>query len=417
MDKISFSLGGTLFAALAGLMLWAPGVQAQSPFQARAIVNDRTITRYELDQRILLLETLRTGGDLTELALERLIDERLQLYAADRLGIAVSPEDLSAGIDEFASRANLTGEQLLTQFEGAGIAPQSFRDFVLAGVAWRQVVRGLFGAKSRITDAEIDRVLDRPLENPGNLNSVRVLISELFLRADSPEALEQSEVLAGQLTQINSISDFAAAAREYSVGQSRDRGGRVESWVPLANLPAPIAAAILTMKPGEVTDGFPVQNAIALFQLRALEEIATPAPANVEIEYATFYVPGGRTDRAMSEAAKIVSRADTCDDLYGLARKLPPETLERETVSVRELPNGVALELAKLDVGEISTALTTADGQNLMVLMLCARTAKQETEPPTRDAVQQRLFNERLAAYADAYLAELKADAIIRIIE
>ena len=59
-----------------------------------------------------------------------------------------------------------------------------------------------------------------------------------------------------------------------------------------------------------------------------------------------------------------------------------------------------------------STALTTGDGQALVLLMLCGRT-QAISEDVSREQVRANLQNQRLASYANGYLAELKADAVI----
>ena len=77
-------------------------------------------------------------------------------------------------------------------------------------------------------------------------------------------------------------------------------------------------------------------------------------------------------------------------------------------------PRDIALELAKLDKGEVSTNLTRAGGQTLVFLMLCGRTPVL-AEDQDRDSIRLQLRAQRLQSYAEGYLAQLKADA--RIIE
>jgi peptidyl-prolyl cis-trans isomerase SurA len=71
------------------------------------------------------------------------------------------------------------------------------------------------------------------------------------------------------------------------------------------------------------------------------------------------------------------------------------------------------MELARLDAGEMSFALTRNGGETTLAVMLCNR---RIAEPEAGlEAVSQQLFAERLAGYADALLEELRADAIITI--
>ena len=339
----------------------ATPVAAQSPFSPVARVNDRIVTGYELEQRILLNRLLRAPGNIEELSLEQLIDDRLRLDAAQAGGITIADEQVEVGMEEFAGRAQLSSEEFVRQIGLGGVEETTFRDFVEAGLAWREVVRTRFLPRVQISEAEIDRAISLA-SGPGG---VRVLISEIILPADTPANAARAEALAARLSQINTLPAFAAAARANSASPSRGRGGRLD-WLPLTNLPPVLRAQILTLKPGEVSDPIPIPNAIALFQMRAIEEIEAPETDIVAIEYASFLIPGGQSASAQAEAAKVRDRVDSCDDLYGVAKGLPEERLERTALPVDEIPGDVALELARLDEGESSTALTRANGETLV---------------------------------------------------
>ncbi len=396
-----------LTALVLTLILAVPASAQSDLFAPVARVNDRVITQYELNQRILFFQILNAPGDLRQEALERLVQERVQLDAAERLGVEVTPEALEAGLTEFAGRANLTSEQFLQAVAGGGVDAQTVRDFVRAGIAWRSVVQGRFGPRTQITESEIDRALALA----SNRSGVRVLLSEIFLPANTPERQAAAQRRAAEISQITTIPAFAAAARRYSAAPSAGRGGRME-WIPLSNLPPAVASQVLALAPGQVSAPIPVPNAIALFQLRALEETGAPEAEAVSVEFARYFIPGGRTEATLAEARSIEARVDTCDDLYGVNLGQPEERLLRDTLPMAEIQGDVAMELTKLDEGEVSTALVSGDGQALVFLMLCGRTPAINVDV-SREQVRANLRNQRLASYADGYLAELMADAVI----
>ena len=140
--------------------------------------------------------------------------------------------------------------------------------------------------------------------------------------------------------------------------------------------------------------------------------ISAPPRKNLTIDYAAYYIAAGNSDAALARAAQVRGAVDTCDDLYGVAQGEPPEVLERDALPVAEIPQDVALELTRLDPGEVSTALRRANGQTLVFLMLCGRSQADAAEV-SRDEVRKSLRGQRLTALADAYLDELRADAII----
>lgn len=399
-----------VLAALAGPQTAA----AQGNLFAPVVkVNDRVITQYEVNQRARFYEVLNAPGDPVEQAMENLINERLQLDAAAALGVDASEEDIEAGIDEFAARANLSGEEFVARIGEAGVDPQTIRDFVKAGVIWRGVVRAKFGPRAQVTEAEIDRAIAVASQTGESAapTGVRVLLSEIFLPTNSPENEARSRQIAAEIQQIDSIEGFAAAARRYSAAPSREQGGR-QNWIDLNQLPEQVRGQVLGLAPGDIIGPIQVPNALAFFQLRAIEETGAPAENAVAVEFARFFIPGGRTEKTLAEARRIEAEVDTCDDLYGIAKGLPEDRLLRDTLPIDEIAGDIALELAKLDDGEVSTALTTGDGQALVFLMLCGRTMALEAEID-REQIRQRLTNQRLASYASGYLAELRADAYI----
>jgi peptidyl-prolyl cis-trans isomerase SurA len=67
------------------------------------------------------------------------------------------------------------------------------------------------------------------------------------------------------------------------------------------------------------------------------------------------------------------------------------------------------MALAKLDEGEMSS-FPGRDG-GLRVVMLCGRVSDAPLEG--REALGQQLLDQRLQGYADNYLEELRADAVI----
>ena len=391
-----------------GILVWPASGVAQGQMGLFARVNDAAITQFEFGQRMLLLELLRTPGDLEKVAMQRLIDERLQLDAANRAGFSPSDEDISDGVIEFAARSDQTGEQFVASIGEVGVAPETFHDFIRAGLAWRNLVRSRFGGRVDVTEADIDAAVSQQ-ETQG---SARVQISEIFLPTNTPENETRAKIFAGQISELKTVSAFADAARRFSAGPSRERGGRVDNWLEISALPAQIRALLLTMKPGEVTGPVTIPNALALVQLRAIEATAAPARKDLTIDYAAYYITGGASETAKARAANVLASVDTCDDLYGTAQNEPPDVLDRNVLEVAEIPPDVALELARLDPGEVSTALTRAGGQTLVFLMLCSRTGNEQ-EDVSRDDVRRSLRNQRLSALADAYLDELRADAII----
>ncbi|WP_375262737.1 peptidylprolyl isomerase [Palleronia sp.] len=394
-----------LAAALAltvGIAMASP-VAAQSPFSPAAYVNENIISEFEVTQRQRMLEVFRAPDASREAALSDLVDERLQLREAARRSLTVTEPELIEGQEEFAGRADLSREAFIAELQGAGVDPATFADFVRAGIAWRKVVAQQFGpSQIQVSEQDVARATSAPPE-PG----LRVLVNEIILPANTPQRAQQAQALAPRISSINSFDAFAAAAREYSATPSRERGGAID-WLEISELPPQIGQLILSLSPGEVTQPIPLPNALAFFQLRQIGEIAARSGPTT-LEYAALYLPGGRTQATLARAAQIAASVDTCEGLETVGQ------VQRDTLPVAQIPQDVALELAKLDPGEISTGLTRADSETLVVLMLCNRSYRPaDADEPDLGRVRNALINQRASERANTYLAELRANASIR---
>ncbi|MGI9389000.1 MAG: peptidylprolyl isomerase [Boseongicola sp.] len=388
---------------IAGLLvgMLATQIMAQNRFSPVIQVGDRIITQYQLDQRARFLALLRAPGDPRDIARQQLINEAVQLRAGSSFGIEVSPEELLQSQSEFASRANLTLEEFVTAIQQNGVAAETYRDFVHAGVVWRAVIQGLF--QDTASNVPLDQI-ERTFAQTGTEGGLRVLISEILLPASTPETALASRERAAELAALDNEADFAAAARQYSVAESRARGGE-QNWVSIETLPESIRGIISALSPGQISRPVELPNAIGVFLVRNIERVDAGTPENLSVDYALFITDGDR-----NHADAITSQIDTCDDLYGVAQGMPEERLIRELQPLGALPSDIRSAVGTLDIGEATTTLTR-NGRGT-VLMLCSRLPSLESSVDI-DIVGNRLVNSRLTALAANYLAELRANSTI----
>ncbi|WP_299145830.1 peptidylprolyl isomerase [uncultured Tateyamaria sp.] len=402
----------TLAAGIMALGCWAPMAQAQNLFAPVAQVDEALITEFEVQQRIRFLQVLGARGGSRGEVLDELIRDRLRLAETARVGITLTDEDLQDGLTEFAARAQLSSEELVQGLESAGVARETFRDFVATSLIWRDYIRARFGSRVQISDREVDRAISSVQSNSG----IEVLLSEIIIPAPPPRA-QQVLAQAEEIAQSTSEAEFSSFARRFSATASRGRGGRLD-WTPISQLPPTLRPLLLSLAPGEVTAPLPIPNAVALFQLRDIRETDSPSREFAAIEYAAYYLAGGRTPETLARARAIAARIDRCDDLYGVAQGQPENVLDRGSLPPSEIPDDIAIELSKLDPGETSTALTRANGNTLVLLMLCGRTPELgEDQEIDRDAVATQLRNQRLGAFSENLLEQLRAEANVRIFE
>ena len=395
-----------LVSAIATTMALMSPTFAVAQFAPVIVINDAVVSEFEIDQREAMLRVFRTPGDLQQVARDQLIEDRLKLEALNAAGLRITPEGLRGAMGEFSARENMDVDQFIAVLGQAGVAEETFSDFVRVNVSWRDYIRSRFGDRAQVSEAEIDQALRQSSGSAG----IEVLLNEIIIAAPPPRAAS-ALATAQRIAQLTSTSAFEAEARRVSALPSRTRGGRLD-WLPITNYPAGLRGLLLDLAPGQVTAPIPITDGVALFQMRGLREINQVAPEPAAIEYAAFYIAGGLTDRALREAQSIDNRVDTCDDLYGVAQGLPEDRLQRDVLPPADIPTDVAMILATLDTGETNYSLTQANGETLVFLMMCGRTPVLG-EGVDRETVRNQLRSQRLANYADALLADLRAAATI----
>ncbi|WP_420586898.1 peptidylprolyl isomerase [Ruegeria sp.] len=393
--------------ALIGAVLALTPLQgvAQSLFSPAIKVNQDIVTWYELNQRQQFLNLLGAQGATEAEVRQALIDDRLRKQAMREAGIQASPEAIQVGIDEFAARGQLSTDQFLQLLAEGGVDRETVRDFVADQLSWRDYISARFLSQARPTADEINRALGQ-----SGSGGLQALLSEIIIPVNQ-QTVAQAELLAQEISQLEGFDAFSAAATQYSGAATRNNGGRLE-WLNISDLPPALQPVILSLKNGDITQPLNLPNAIALFQMRGLRETAPGTPTYSKIDYAIYNLPGGRSAETLARAARLREEIDTCDDLYGLAKENPTEVLQRNEASPAEIPRDVALELAKLDLNEVSTTLTGNNGQTLSFLMLCTRT-RDLGEDTTRADVANALTQQRLTALADSLLEQLRAEANI----
>lgn len=375
---------------------------AQGLFSSVVTINDQIVTRYQLDQRAAFLTLLGIPENAAEVALSQLTNEALQLQAARAAGFAPTPEQIEAGQTEFAGRANLTRDQFIAALQQNGVQPETFNDFVAAGVAWGSYVRERFRPEAEVL---APGALEQALLSAELAPDRRVLLSEIILPANSPDARRISQARAESFRLLTSEEEFGAAAAEFSLANTRLNNGEVE-WRPLSALPEPIQQAVSNLQPGQVSRTVDLGNAIAVFFLRDAENSPATGAAFASVDYARLQLPPG----AESRAAEIASRLDRCEDLLAEASAFSETAFVRETTLLNALPADVAAIVDTLDGGEVSTSLRR--GGAPVVVMLCQRTFGDGAEVDP-SAVRVTLINQRLQLLANRHLAEIRDSAIV----
>ncbi len=410
--------------ALAGLLILtghAGDGRAQQVFGIAAVVNDEVISAFDLEERIDLVvisanlpRTQDTRRRIRAQVLRNLIDESLQMQAARKIGVQVTNEQIDAEIEQLAQRNNMSMLALSGRLEGAGVDLSTLRRQYLASIAWEQYVSARLLRTVDVSDEEIDEAVR---EQEASRGQAVFRVNEIVLGVDRPQ--DEPEVLAAAerlVRQVRSGADFAALARQFSVGANAEDGGSV-GWVRPAQLSDEVASVLTTLSVGDVSDPIRTPLGFTIISVDGRRILGEEAVDGIEVELAQLLIPLSRTANATAEAAARAdaesarSRIRSCAGIDQVAESIDQaQSAQLGTLKIGDLPDEFGKAIAKLNVGDSSEPLRTAAG--LHVLVVCNRSQPVDATP-NRDEVRNSLILSKLNQRAQSALRDLRRDAII----
>ena len=396
MDKMKLQSAIPIFALI---LLISQSLNAKDTISPAILVDDMVITQYQIDQRSLFFELLNFPGNHFKLAEKSLIDDRLKLKAAEKLGVQVKPEALQYEMKLFAARANLTINQFAERLKKAGIDKTTWENYMQTPILWLETVnrKFAFGISSSMSSDNIQNGLT-------NVSNVQVLLTEIIVPVQigfEDEANQKVE----DLRQIKSVKKFSEAASLYSVAPTRDVGGKVK-WQNLLSLPSVAKPLIAGLSKGEVSEPLPIPGGIAIFQLRDIRESGDNQSNSKFVNYIEFKF---KKNSKINEA--LISNVMICDDLYTFSNNIQKAELIRKSSKENSLPKNLKAILSELDENEFIIKENNTDITDL--LMVCGRSQQENQSKSDISKIKRSIANQRLLSLAKSYIENLRQEARI----
>jgi peptidyl-prolyl cis-trans isomerase SurA len=150
--KLFPAAAGALFAAACCLLLSAGPAPAQ---QIAAFVNGEPITALDVDQQIRIIEAFSKARPSRKEALDDLVDQKIKINQARRLGITLSDAEVDREFAALARRGGRSTAEFTAAFRQAGINPAAFKVKLRADNVWRDVLRKMSPGSFQVRDADV----------------------------------------------------------------------------------------------------------------------------------------------------------------------------------------------------------------------------------------------------------------------
>lgn len=137
-----FALAGILgFATLPMIAVSTPTYQQVQASEIRYIVNNIPVTSYDIARRAAFMKLQGKRGNLTQQANDEMIRQALVMSEVQRVGIRITDQQVESSFQNFAKGNKLTGKQLSTILNQAGVTPAHFKEFIRAQMAFGQAAQ------------------------------------------------------------------------------------------------------------------------------------------------------------------------------------------------------------------------------------------------------------------------------------
>ncbi|HET7086399.1 MAG TPA: peptidylprolyl isomerase [Rhizomicrobium sp.] len=403
-----------------------------------ATVNDESISDFEVRQRVALYLALNgfsqqqlTPEQKTRIRnqiLEVLEAEKVQLQEAQKKKITVSPLEVDKRINNMMQENHFTMEQLRQNLTNAGASEEALRAQLTASIAWQKAVQDEYGDRVNVSPEMVDAEMARYAEGA---NKPHYRVMEIFLPVDNPELDPKVKKDAEEVqNQLHQGAPFPVVARQFSQHPSAATGGDM-GWINDGQLAPELNSVLAKLEVGGITSPIRSTGGYYILGLRERQEPLGTKIADVPsgptgpagtLPLARLLLPidprspKEQLEPVMKVAMQIQGHYTGCGQLDELHKKMNGSVyMDLGDAKLADLSPQIQEAMKATKPGEAAQPFLSEAGVEL--IGRCDKRIEVKTAyvMPTRNQVEDQLFQTQIAALARRYLRDLKRDANIQV--
>ncbi len=403
-----------------------------------ATVNDESISDFELRQRVSLYLALNgfnqaqlTAEQKTRMRgqiLEQLQAEKVQLQEAVKKKITVSPVEVDRRLNAMMQEYRFTIEQLRQNLINAGASEEALRAQITASIAWQKTVQDEYGDRVNVTDEMVAVEMARYADGA---NKPHYHVMEIFLPVDNPEQDAKVKKDGEEVEkQLHQGAPFPVVARQFSQHPTAATGGDM-GWINEGQLAPELNTVLAKMDVGSISEPVRSTGGYYVLGLRERQEPLgtkiSDAPTGPTGPAGTLPLarlllpidpraPKPQVEEVMKVAVQIQQHYQNCKQLDELHGKMNGSVyMELGDAKLSDLSPQIQEALKNSKPGE--AAMPFQDEAGIELIGRCDKRIEVKTAyvMPSRQQVEDQLFQNQIAALARRYLRDLKRDANIQV--
>ena len=238
-------------------------------------VGNLPITLYDLKQEVKLLSILNPGKlenqsieDLQSLGIESLTIKKIkeQEIKKNQLDNTEDEEFIEYEISRVLKSLNMDKPALERVFAENQLEIADLKNHILIEIKWNRLVYAIYQNKIKIDEESVNRKVEEYSMKENSYDEY--LLSEIIVPvSDSQNPNEVYQKIKGRLLS----EKFENVAREISISQTRDAGGKV-GWVNEKTMAKIVIKKIKDLNVGEITSPILIPEGIMIIKLNNKRE-------------------------------------------------------------------------------------------------------------------------------------------------
>jgi peptidyl-prolyl cis-trans isomerase SurA len=395
--------------------------KAQRVQSIAAIVNDDIVSMFDLQSRLQLVVastgikvTPRLRKRLIQQVLRLLIDERLQIQEAKRRNITATKRDMSQAFTKLEKQNKLKPGMFESFIRRNNLPRKALIGQLRAQITWQKLIRRTLTRRVSVGQEEIDEDLARLKARRGQ-SEYRV--AEIVLAVNTPEQ-EQGVIRTAQqlIEQLRKDAQFSAVAQQMSRSASASTGGDL-GWIAETVLDHDLAQIVPKMKKGEIAGPIKSPSGVRILLLSDTRRVllSSATDAIVDLRRITLSLAPKADANAVTSQLDILrimgETISGCEDFERAAKEAAsaaPINLGKRRLG--NLSQSIRNAVTELAIGKTSKPLRHKSG--VSIYMVCARD-DATANLPTREAIERRIFSDRVSNLARQYMRDLRNAAVV----
>ena len=393
-----------------------------------AIVEEGVILESELNEKVHSF-TARLKANNTPMPpsdvirrqlLERIIQTKLQLQLAKRLGIQVDDETLQQSLAEIAQQNNLSMQEFKETLKQDNIPYEKFVDEVRSEITLNRLRHSQVVSRIKVSDREITDYLKTQGKHAEEQNAQYHLAHILISTAEnsSPTQLQQARERAQETFQdLNNGANFKQTAMSISDGPQALSGGDL-GWRKLSQIPTLLIDVVTKMRSEDVEG--PIRSPSGFHIIKLLDVKGKGKHLVTQTQVRHILIKTNELvndDEARNKLNSLKNRILEGDEFSTLARSNSDDKAsalkggDLGWVSPGALVPQFERTMADLKINQLSEPVQTQFGWH--IIQVLGREERDNTKEYKKTQARNAIRNRKIEEETELWMRRLRDEAFI----